>query len=43
MELNIYDGEGILKFTAPASSSCTWSHELMAEIASLSVLRLLNF
>ena len=36
MELNIYDGEGILKFTAPASSSCTWSHELMAE-NSLSV------
>lgn len=31
MELNIYDGEGILKFTAPASSSCTWSHELMSE------------
>lgn len=36
MELNIYDGEGILKFTAPASSSCTWSHELMSE-NSLSV------
>lgn len=36
MELNIYSGDGILKFTAPASSSCTWSHELMAE-NSLSV------
>ena len=36
MELNIYNGEGILKFTAPTSSSCTWTHELMSE-NSLSV------